>query len=263
MDYSGYTFMAVEVSDGLAVVSLTRPERANACTRQGHEEFSRILRQLRDDPAVRVILLTATGPAFSVGADFEFIDEILDQDEVLAELHGQVRDLVSAHIDMDKPVISSLQGPATGSGLIFALMADFVIAEEHVRFADGHLRLALVAGDGGTLIWPLYAGLLKAKRYLLTGDWITAPEAERCGLVTEVVPTGQSQAVGRALAQRLLGRSDAAMRGTKRALNQWFRLAAAATFEPAMAAEMVSFRESAADVRAAAQAIRDKTAALH
>jgi Enoyl-CoA hydratase/isomerase len=129
---------------------------------------------------------------------------------------------------------------AKGGGATFALLCDYIIVERSTVLSDGHIRAALTAGDGGTLIWPLAMGLTKAKRYLLTGDNISVEDAERFGLVTEVVEDGQSRARAMDVARRLADGPQVAIRNTKVALNQWLRLGQTTSQDYALALQMLS-----------------------
>jgi enoyl-CoA hydratase len=261
IDPSAYSFLRVSVEDGIATIMMDRGSRMNACDEDGHREFGRILRDIAADPDVRVGMLVGDGPAFSVGATYEYMQALTEDRALLDDLQEQVRELVRAHIDNDKPMVAAVHGVATGSGLMFALLSDWIVVEEHVRLADGHIRAGLAAGDGGVLIWPLTVGLTRAKRYLMTGDWIDAAEAERIGLVTEVVPTGTSRARAEEVARRFAAMPAPAVRSTKRALNQWLSAGMQNGFDYSVALEVQSFSRDAGDVREAVGRIRDKNPA--
>jgi enoyl-CoA hydratase len=129
---------------------------------------------------------------------------------------------------------------ASGAGAAFALLCDITIADRSARIGDAHVPAGLAAGDGGVITWPLTAGMAKAKRYLLTGDFISADEAERIGLITEVVDDGECVNTAMALAARLAITPQTALRYTKRALNQQMRDAAIRSFDLSLALEMLS-----------------------
>lgn len=262
IDGSRYGFLDVSVREGIAYVVINRPERMNACSAEDHGEFAQVLRDLQADPEVRVTVLHGAGRAFSVGATYEYMERLTREPDLLAELQEQVHDLVHAHIDMDKPVVAAVNGVATGSGLMFALLSDYVIVEEDVKLADGHIRAALAAGDGGVLIWPMAVGITRAKRYLLTGDWISAQEAERIGLVTELVPKGA--ALGRAteVAERFRAMPELPVRYTKRAVNQWLAAGALNGFDYSVSLEMQSFALGGEGVRAALERLKERSPEL-
>ena len=258
---ASYSFLNVEVRDRIVFIEMNRPERMNACDAAEHEEFPRILRDIAGDPDVLVAVLHGAGRAFSVGATYEWMEDLTQDRELLLELQGQVRELVHAHIQNDKPIVAAVNGFATGSGLMFALLSDYILVEEHARIADGHIQAALAAGDGGTMIWPLTVGITRATRYLMTGDWIDAVEAERIGLVTEVVPTGTSLERATAVAERFRAMPQLAVRSTKRSINQWLSLGASTSFELSASLEMQTFDTGGEEVRAAVAALREQVAA--
>jgi enoyl-CoA hydratase len=261
MDYSAYSFLRVDVREGIAYITMNRPDKANACRAEEHGEFSAILRDLGRDDDVKVALLHGSGPHFSVGADWEFLDQLVSDKQVLLELQEQARDLVLNHAALDKPVVAALHGTATGSGLMFALLSDVIVASRTAKLADGHVKIALAAGDGGCLIWPLAVGITRAKRYLLTGDFIGAVEAERIGLITEVVEPGAEFDRAEEYAKQLRDAPQAAVRYTKRALNQWLRLGAQISFELSLALEIETFSATSDAVRAAVAALKGELAA--
>lgn len=257
IDPTRYSFLNVEVRDGIAYVTMNRPQRANACEEDDHAEFGAILRDIAADVDVRAAVLHGAGRHFSVGATFDWMEELTRNEAMLLELQQQVRELVRAHIDNDKPVVAAINGAATGSGLMFALLSDYIIIEQSGKLSDGHTRAALAAGDGGVLIWPLAVGLTRAKRYLLTGDWIDANEAERIGLVTEVVPDGTSLERAVEVATRFRDMPAMAVRATKRALNEWLSIAATQSFDYSVASEIQTFSIGGAEVRRHVELLRD------
>lgn len=259
--YADYTFLKTEVRDGIAYVTISNPEKMNACSHEDHGEFATILRDVAADDEVKVVLLTGAGRAFSVGATYEYMKQLTTDQAALEELQTQVRELVHSHIDLEKPVVAAINGVATGSGLMLALLSDYVIIEENVKMADGHIKAALAAGDGGVLIWPLAVGFTRAKRYLMTGDWIDAAEAERIGLVTELVPVGTALERATQVAKEFAAMPEEAVRFTKRALNQWLSFGSTIGFELSTALEVQTFgmhgdqvREAVDDLDAMARA---------
>ena len=224
MDYSDFVFLQIEVRDHIAFVTLDSGERGNAFNGRGHHEMSMVMRRLTLDRDVRAVVLTGKGRAFSVGATKERFAEITAGDPWLSyKAMTEAREMVNSAIDADVPVITALNGPANGGALTFALMADIIIAERQVVFHDPHVIASLTAGDGGSLTWPISMGLIRAKRYLLTGDPLPAEEACKLGLVTEVAETGESLARATQYAERFVAMPQMALRTTKRSLNQWMR----------------------------------------
>jgi enoyl-CoA hydratase len=249
--YDQYSFLKVDVRDSIAFVVISNPEKMNACGHEDHGEFATILRDVAADDEVKAVVLSGAGRAFSVGATYEYMKLLTEDADALAELQAQIRELVRSHIDLEKPVVAAVNGVATGSGLMLALLADYVIVEENVKMADGHIKAALAAGDGGVLIWPLAVGITRAKRYLMTGDWIDAAEAERIGLVTELVPVGTSLERATEVATEFTRMPQQAVQFTKRAINQWLTFGSTVGFELSAALEVQTFGMHGDQVRKA------------
>lgn len=256
MSYADYEYFDVRVEDGICVMEIDRPEQLNACSAEDHDEFPRILRQIQQDPDVTVAVVTGKGRAFSVGGSIELLEQLhANEGSDLPDLMRAGRELVLAHLDLEKPIVSAINGHAMGAGAAFALLCDIVIAERSALIADGHVRAAIAAGDGGTLIWPLTVGLAKAKWYLMTGDWIKAEEAERCGLITEVVEDGESLQRALEIARRLADGPQMAISYTKVALNQWLRAGVPTSFDLSGALEGLTFVSD--DAGAAIRTLRE------
>ncbi|MCU1458767.1 MAG: enoyl-CoA hydratase [Actinomycetia bacterium] len=226
MRYDDFQWLRVAVEDGIALVTLSNPSTGNAVTYESHLELGRILPALSDDASVRTVLVAADGPDFCVGPSPEIMRRLAEDGPAFGmSVMVSVERLVRCCVDFDKPVVSAINGRAAGGPLVFAMLADVVIAERDVRFSDTHVRNGVVAGDGGILVWPMALGLLRAKRYLLTGAELTATDAERYGLVTEVADVGQGREVALRYARELASMPETAVRYTKRALNEWLRAA--------------------------------------
>ncbi len=119
--------------------------------------------------------------------------------------------------------MSAIHGPAVGAGLCAGILADVSVVGRRARIIDGHTRLGVAAGDHAALCWPLLCGMAKAKYYLLTCDTLTGEEAERIGLVSLCVEDDQVQDRALAVATRLAGGAQSAIRWTKHTLNHWYR----------------------------------------
>jgi enoyl-CoA hydratase len=238
--YAGFSYLDVAVDDCVATIHINRPDKSNACDGDGHRELSTILRVIQGDDSVRAAVITGRGPTFSAGGDLALIDTMHSSPEEAMRTMREAREVIQSHIDCEKPIVAAINGVGMGASLAFALLCDYIIIERKVRIADGHIRAALSAGDGGTLIWPLTVGLTKAKRFLMTGDWIEAEEAERLGLVTEVVDQGRALERAMQVARRFATGPQLAIRNTKMALNQWLRLAQMTSFDFSLALEFLA-----------------------
>lgn len=233
-------YLDVRIDAGIAVVSMAGGRPGNALSVEGHTELAEILPRLGRDERVDVIVLRGAGDEFCAGPTPEFMARVRENDPAFVlHLMRDVRAIVQSHIDLDKPVVTALNGTTSGGALAFALFADIVVAERHVELSDPHVPAGVAAGDGGVLIWPLALGLLRAKRFLYTGDPLSADEALALGLVTEVVERGESVARAMHWAQRLAATPRAALRHTKRSLNQWLRIGMPA-FDASWAGEILT-----------------------
>ncbi|MGD9795388.1 MAG: enoyl-CoA hydratase-related protein [Acidimicrobiia bacterium] len=240
MAYDGYRLLKIEVTEHIARVTFDLPERHNRYTIHTHTELARIVGELALDPDVHSILVTANGKTFCAGADDGVLAAVNENKADLRRALDEARTQVHGLVDIDKPIVIALTGTAMGAGLALVLLADIIIAERHVRFTDGHVLAAMPAGDGGALAWPASVGIIRAKRYLLTGDPISAEEAERIGLITEVVDTGAAKARAEVYAKRFADGPQRAIRFTKRSLNQWLK-ARLDSFDLSLAYEEATF----------------------
>jgi len=256
MDYAEYKHLIFERrKDGVLLITINRPEVLNATNDRLHWELTQIWLTIDADPDTRVAVVTGAGRAFSAGGDLEMVEANATDPRRLARTIREASDIVYNMINLDKPIVSAINGVAVGAGLVVALLADVSIIAENVRFTDGHTRLGVVAGDHAAIVWPLLCGMAKAKYYLLTSDFLDGREAERIGLVTFCVPPGELMTKAFEVADKLALGSQPAIRWTKRSLNNWLRMAGP-IFDQSIALEMLTFMGE--DVREGLQAIREK-----
>ena len=241
MDYSKYQHILVDRRDGVALLTLNRPDKLNATNARMHYEMSRIWLDIGEDEEVKVAVVTGAGRAFSVGGDYADLESHAGDQVAVAALMKEARDIVHNMINLDKPIISAINGWAVGAGLAVALMADITIASEEARLRDGHVLLGVACGDHAAVIWPLLVGMAKAKYYLLMAETLDGREAERIGLVSMVVPHDDLMPTAVGMAERLAKGSVQAIRWTKQSLNQWLRMAAHSSFDYSIALEMLGF----------------------
>ena len=240
-DYAHYTAFRAEMPHpGVLRLTLHRPERLNTLDRLGHQELADIWRQVHKDPKVRAVLLNAEGRAFSAGGDFSLVQELTEDFQARVRMWHEARELVHNILDCEKPIVSAIQGPAVGAGLVAALLADISVASKEAKIVDGHTRLGVAAGDHAAIIWPLLCGMAKAKYHLLLCEPITGEEAERCGLVSLAVEAEHLQEKALEIAIRLAEGAATAIRWTKHALNNWLRSAGPA-FDASLALELLGF----------------------
>ncbi|MBI2321478.1 MAG: enoyl-CoA hydratase/isomerase family protein [Chloroflexi bacterium] len=264
MDYSRYEHLLVDISDGVALVTLNRPEVYNAVNHRLHRELMEIWPDLDRDPRVRVSVITGAGDkAFSAGGDLAMLEHRMTmsaEERYEDTMRPEAQQIVYNLINADKIIISAINGVAVGAGLAVALLADISIMAEDARLGDGHIRLGVAAGDHACGVWPLLCGMAKTKYYLLTCEFVDGKEAERIGLVSKAVPRAEVLSTAMDIARRLAAGPQPALRFTKRALNQWLRLAGLASFDYSLAVEKLGF--FSADAREGIRAVREKRPAL-
>src|SRR5204863_155120 len=203
MDYRDYQHLRFERRErGVVLVTINRPEVLNATNDRLHWELTQVWLTLDADETARVALVTGAGRAFSAGGDLEMVEANSRDPKRLARTIREASDIVYNMINLDKPVVSAINGVAVGAGLVVALLADISIMSESARITDGHTKLGVVAGDHAAILWPLLCGMAKAKYYLLTSDFIDGREAERIGLVSLCVPHDELMAKASEVTER-------------------------------------------------------------
>ena len=240
MDYERYQALDIRREDRVLRVTIDRPEARNAINKQVHGELETIFDDAENDPETDVVVFTGAGGAFSAGGDLNWILGMHGDPIAMSEAIRADRQIQNTMLDMEKPVIARIVGPAVGLGCSLALYCDFIYATPESRLADPHVSVGLVAGDGGALIWPQLVGYARAKRYLLTGDPITGAEAAEMGLITEAVPEDRIDAVVDEMAQRLAKGARYAIRWTKASINAGLKQIANAVIDRAAGYELAS-----------------------
>ena len=240
-------------SDGVAVATLDRPDRLNAVDGRMHRELSTLPSDADRDPDVRALVITGAGRAFCAGGDFG--GEPMDSGPG-GNMWKEARQIVDHLLEAELPIISAVNGYAMGLGATVALLCDVVYASESAVFADTHVKMGIGAGDGGQVIWPFLMGVNRAKYFLMTGDRLTAAEAERMGLVNFVTADGQVLDEAVALATRLAAGPARAIAASKVPINMWLRAVSAQVLPLSLSWEEASMRT--ADHREAVAAFQQK-----
>ena len=238
-------------------ITLQRPELMNAFDEVSEMELTEVVRAAAVDAEVRALILLAEGRAFSAGGDFELM--LRCNGDLTARLGalGRARALLEALHALHVPLVVGVQGAAVGLGASLVLAGDAVVASRNAKIADAHVSVGLAAGDGGVLFWPQSAGMLRARRYLLTGEAISAEQAFAFGLVTDLVDSPDEVAPeARAIALKVASLPPLAVQATKRALNQLTRQRAGEAVEGALLAEGHTL--GSADLVEAISAFREK-----
>ena len=243
-DYSKYKRFSIEKEGRLAIVRLNRPEKRNAIDHQFHMEFQTLFVDLVDDDDVFAILLTGAGDTFSVGGDVKGMKDrpagdVAAENAVLEP--GGARRILYNMLDCDKPIVCAINGNAIGLGATIALLCDVTVAATTSKIADTHVKVGLVAGDGGAAIWPLLVGPSRAKEYLMRGLILTGADAERVGLVNYAVPAEEVYGKAHAIARELADGAVWAIRWTKLSVNKWLKQQINLIYDTSMALEIATF----------------------
>jgi enoyl-CoA hydratase len=258
-DFSAYEHIEVTREGDLLVLTLNRPERLNAVHGPMHNELSRIFRDAHRDEESKAVVLTGAGRAFCAGGDVQNMNEAgagSITEERYAEVRGEAAEILHSILDLEKPLISLVNGAAVGLGATIALMCDVVVASDRAKIGDKHVNVGLVAGDGGALIWPFLVGVNKAKELLMTGDLIEGEELARLGIANHVVPADELDTFGKDLARRLAGMAPYACRASKVAINKIIKQRAELVVDIGLSLEWLSMQK--ADHREAAAAWTEK-----
>ena len=241
--------------DVLTAVIDNPRSRLNTVDGQLHEDLTSLFRMLKREDEARVAILTGSGEAFSAGGDFGWFPTLRDTAK-LDHLRRDAKQLIWDLVDIEIPIIAAINGPAVGLGASIALLCDVIFMAENAIISDPHVRVGLVAGDGGTAIWPLLVGPARAKEYLMTGNPLSAAEAERIGLVNRVFPADRLLPETSRFAERLAKGAPLAIRFTKMAVNKLIKDALNVAFDSAGGWELVTFLSD--DHHEALRAIAEK-----
>jgi len=214
-----YGALRYEVADAIATITLDRPAARNALDAPLKRALMAALRQAGRDAAVRVAILTGSGPAFCAGQDLREA-AAPGAPPLSTVLRSSYNPLILAIRRLDVPVIAAVNGVAAGAGVALALACDLRIAADSASFVLAFGRIGLVPDSGTTWFLPRLVGPARAAELALLGDPLTAAAAERIGLVNRVVPAADLEAETRSLAARLAAASPRALALTKRALNR-------------------------------------------
>ena len=231
------------VADGpVRIVTLNRPEHANAVNHAMHYAFARLWSELETDEDARAVVLTGAGDAFSAGGDLvewnaNYVENPVTRRAGMRDARRIVRDM----IEFPLPIVAAVNGPAVGFGCSIAVLCDIVLMSDRAFMADTHVASGIVAGDGGSVAWPLLMSLLKAKEYLLLGERIPADVAVQIGLANRVVPHDELHSAALDVAHRLSALSPRAVQDTKRALNLHVQRAINGILEFGISAETECF----------------------
>jgi enoyl-CoA hydratase/carnithine racemase len=253
------SFRYEKSENGVVTITLDRPERLNALTFEVYRELTDTFAALRQEPGVRVVVITGSGRAFCSGGDVhDIIGELFSRNmEGLLKFTRMTCELIRNIRLLPQPVIASLNGTTAGAGACIALAADIRLASEEAKIAFLFVKVGLSGADmGAAYLLPRVVGLAKATELLFTGDFISAPEAERIGLYNRVVAGDQLAATTLEFAKRLAEGPGFALAKTKEMLNRELDMNLEAALECEAQAQAICMQHS--DYREAYEAFVGK-----
>lgn len=218
--------LTLERRDGIAKITINRPEKLNALNRQVMQDLRACLQQLKSDPEIRVVILTGSGPnAFAAGADIRELADLSSAEALNASKFGQR--LFDSIENLGKPVIAAINGFALGGGCELAMACTIRIASENAVLGQPEIKLGLIPGYGGTQRLPRLIGKSRAVEMILTGDPIAAQEALRLGLVSGVVPAGELLETAERMARTIAANAPRSVEYALQSVNQGMELPSA------------------------------------
>lgn len=259
MDYEKYKYLLIEKKDGIATVTINRPDTLNAIKPDVHTEVEYIWIDLAADPEVKAIVLTGAGRAFSAGGDVKAMAERAQTphgNEYALHVPARTLRIYDHMLSTPQPIIAAVNGDAMGLGMSLALFADISIVAEDARMGDTHVKIGLVAGDGGAVIWPLIIGVQKAKEFLMRGRVVRGSEAAAMNLVNMAVPKDQVLAKAHEMAAEIAANPIWAVRWTKLSVNKMIRQQLNLILETSIAYESLTMMTN--DYKEAATAFVEK-----
>jgi 2-(1,2-epoxy-1,2-dihydrophenyl)acetyl-CoA isomerase len=217
----GYETVLYESGDGVATVTLNRPDALNALNSTLVEELQKALAEAAGDPEVRCVVVTGAGRGFCAGADLAQLEDAYKAGEPPAlgdMLRARYHPVILPIVGMEKPVVASVNGVAAGAGASLALACDFRIASDKAKFFQAFVKVGLVPDSGSTYFLPRLLGIAKATELAMLGEIVGADEALRIGMVTKVVPADDLEKETKALADLLASGPTRSYALTKKAL---------------------------------------------
>ena len=216
-----------EIEPRIGLVTLNRPDRLNALNERMLDAFDELLRNLDRDDAIRVLILTGAGRGFCAGADLKEValraktEAFADPEAFLGLVQEKYSGLISKLRGVRQPIVAAVNGAAAGGGMALALAADIRVCTPEAYFVASFINIGLSGGEmGSSFLLPRMVGLSKASDILLTGRKVSAAEAEKIGLVSEVAPPGKLLEAALSYARMMTAKTTGGLKFTKRVLEQ-------------------------------------------
>ncbi len=215
-----YEHIQVAEADGIVTITLNRPDKLNSFIGHMRRDLAEALEHTGSDRSVRVVIITGAGRAFCAGGDIAFMADLMQRhdSEEFSRILGAGRRVILAIRQMTKPVIASINGPASGAGFNLALACDLRIAANNATFSQSFAKVGLHPDWGGTYFLPRLVTSNKACEMFFLGETIDAAEAERLGIVNRVVAPEELESATLELAERLRAAPPIALAAAKHAV---------------------------------------------
>jgi enoyl-CoA hydratase/carnithine racemase len=260
IDYSEFDFLTVDVGeDGVAIVTMHDPDKLNAVGPHNHWQLEDIWLKLARDESIKVIVLTGAGRAFCAGGD---IKKMADRAQTEYGLQYALRvpqntlRLWEHLLLCPQPIIAAVNGDAIGLGTSLFLFCDMSVVADDAKVGDTHIRVGLVAGDGGAVMWPMLVGPQRAKEYLMRGKLLNGAKAEEIGLVNYAFPKEQVLEESLKIAREIAAQPVWAVRWSKASVNKQVKAQVNSILELSIAYESMTMMTQ--DYKAATTAFANK-----
>ena len=258
--YDRYSFIKVEVDDnGVGTVTMNDPDKLNAIGPEQHREIEDIWLDLARDERIKTIVFTGAGRAFSAGGDVKRMAQRAGTEfglEYALRVPQNTLRVFEHMLLVPQPIIAAVNGDAIGLGLTLALFSDMSVVADDARLGDTHIKVGLVAGDGGAVIWPLLVGPQRAKEFLMRGKLLKGAEAAGLGLVNYAFPKDDVVAEAHRIATEIAANPIWAVRWSKAAVNKQLKAQLGQILELSIAYESITMLTE--DYKEAVNAFADK-----
>lgn len=254
--YLNYRTLSFERNGRVLKIIINSADTKNAVNDDLHTDLARVFYEVNADPDTDVAILTGTGRWFCAGGDMTWFQELIDEPQRWNRMMIDAKRIINGLLELEKPIIASINGAAAGLGASIALLCDMAVAVDTALIGDPHVKMGLVAGDGGAIIWPQLVGFSKAKEMLMTGKMLSAKEAESMGLINYAVPADQLNEKVDSLANELAAGATMAIRWTKTVMNLELRRISCLMTDAALAYETMT--NSSRDHQEAVRAFVEK-----
>jgi enoyl-CoA hydratase/carnithine racemase len=258
--YSEYKFLTVDIDgNGVATVTMNDPEKLNSIGPENHKELEYIWIDLAKDESIKAIVFTGAGRAFSAGGDIKKMAARAGTEFGLQYALRVPQNTLRIYEHMllvPQPIIAAVNGDAIGLGMTLALFADMSIVADDARLGDTHVKVGLVAGDGGAVMWPLLVGPQRAKEFLMRGKLLKGAEAAAMNLVNYAFPKADVLTEAHKIATEIAANPIWAVRWSKASVNKQLKAQLNQILELSIAYESLTMLTH--DYKEAANAFAEK-----